>query len=73
MNMPTCPKCAAKMEPGIVLDKGDSNWLNTQEWLEGKPDVSFWSGVKTKGRERHPVETFRCERCGYLESYAIEG
>ena len=38
--------------------------------MEGAPEKSFWSGLKTSGREQHAVVTFRCDGCGYLESYA---
>ncbi len=58
------------MEPGLLLDRGDHNSLNTPEWLEGEPEKSFWTGLKTKGKERLAVRTFRCPKCGYLESYA---
>ena len=58
------------METGVLLDKGHGDALNTAEWLEGEPERSFWTGVKTKGRERLPVRTYRCVKCGYLESYA---
>ena len=72
MNAPECPKCHHPMELGFVLDKGHYNAPNPPEWLEGEPVRSFWEGVKTKGRERHGVQTFRCTKCGYLESYATE-
>jgi len=58
------------MEAGVILDKGHANSLSTSEWLEGKPEKSFWAGLKTKGRDRLPVRTYRCPKCGYLESYA---
>jgi hypothetical protein len=60
------------MERGLVLDKGHGDTLREQEWLEGEPVRSIWAGLKTKGRDRHPVRTYRCERCGFLESYAID-
>jgi len=67
---PVCPKCSAKMDPGFVLDQ--TYGANTQStWIEGPATRSFWTGVKLKGRERVPVTTLRCRRCGYLESYAI--
>ena len=72
MNAPKCPRCGSAMEPGIVMDRGHGDTVRQQEWLEGEPTRSFWHGLKTKGRDKHPVRTFRCERCGYLESYAIE-
>jgi hypothetical protein len=39
-------------------------------WMEGNPEKSFWTGLKTTGRQRYSVMTYRCERCGFLESYA---
>ena len=70
MNAPKCPRCGSSMEPGFVVDKAHGDLARQQEWLEGEPVKSFWLGLKTQGRDRHPVRTFRCERCGYLESYA---
>lgn len=70
MKNPNCPKCNSTMEAGVMLDRGHGDVLNASEWLEGVPEKSFWSGVKTKGKERIKVETYRCTRCGYLESYA---
>jgi uncharacterized Fe-S cluster-containing MiaB family protein len=58
------------MEEGVLLDRGHGNVLVVEEWLEGAPEKSFWLGLKTKGRDRFPVATYRCTRCGYLESYA---
>ena len=71
MQSPKCPKCAAAMEPGFIIDKGVPNGsVSAPEWAEGVPKTSFWSGLKLSGRERHAVTTFRCTACGYLESYA---
>jgi hypothetical protein len=58
------------MEEGFVIDQTHGGKVQS-EWAEGEPVSSFWyGGLKLKGRERHPIITFRCERCGYLESYA---
>jgi hypothetical protein len=67
-----CPKCASPMETGFILDKGSSDnlHLKTPEWLEGNPERAFWTGLNTKGRSRLNIITYRCERCGLLESYA---
>ena len=67
-----CLRCKGKMEPGFVMDRGHANALSAQQWVEGQPERSIWTGIKTKGKERHKVTTFRCERCGYLESYAAD-
>lgn len=71
MTLPTtCPKCAARMEEGFVLDHTQHAGYAQAAWIEGPPTRSFWTGVKIKGREQHPVTTLRCATCGYLESYA---
>ena len=71
MNAPTeCLRCRGPLEPGFVLDRGHHHSANTQQWVEGAPEKSFWTGLKTKGRESYEVLTYRCERCGHLEGFA---
>ena len=65
-----CLRCRGPMEPGFVIDRGHHQMPDTQKWVEGAPEKSFWTGLKTKGRESYPVLTYRCERCGLLEAYA---
>jgi predicted nucleic-acid-binding Zn-ribbon protein len=68
-SSPNCPKCSGQMEEGYVLDQSQGKNLQST-WVEGPPAPSFWTGLKMRGRERLPITTLRCERCGYLESYA---
>lgn len=70
--MPTidCLRCKTTMEMGFVVDHGHGNALQEQEWIEGDVVKSFWVGIQTKGRQKRNVRTYRCPRCGYLESYA---
>ena len=60
------------MESGFVIDKvgHHSSSASAQEWAEGVPERSFWTGLNLASRERHAVVTYRCSACGYLESYA---
>lgn len=67
---PDCAKCHALMEIGVVFDRGHGNALNRSEWVEGEAERSFWRGFKTKGKEKYPISSYRCPRCGYLELYA---
>ena len=30
----------------------------------------MWTGLKLRGKAKQDVVTYRCKRCGYLESYA---
>lgn len=65
-----CPRCGGAMEPGVVMDRGHNNTTDIPNWVEGKPEVSIWTGVRTKGHVMYPVLSHRCEGCGYLEFYA---
>jgi hypothetical protein len=57
------------MAEGFVVDQTyGANALG--HWYEGKPEKSIWTGLKLRGRAKHPVATYRCGRCGFLESYA---
>lgn len=58
------------MEEGFVADKAHYSVPETQKWVEGAPERSRWSGIKLRGHVVIPVKTYRCEKCGYLESYA---
>ena len=49
---------------------GHGDTLSVAEWLEGPPERTFWIGLKTKGRDKFAIRTFRCTHCGYLETYA---
>ena len=58
------------MHVGYLLEGRDGERRGATEWVAGAPEKSFWMGVKLKGRPVLPVSVYRCERCGYLESYA---
>ena len=66
-----CSRCGGRMDAGFLLDRRKySSPQSTAQWVEGILEWSIWTGIKTKGREHYLVVTFRCEGCGYLESYA---
>lgn len=65
-----CMRCGGPMEQGFVADKAHYSVPETQNWVEGVPERTFWSGIKLKGKEVLPVMSYRCEQCGLLESYA---
>lgn len=67
-----CLRCKSPMEEGFIVDHGHGNAMQEQQWVEGEVVKSFWRGLQTKGRDVHKVTTYRCTRCGYLESYALQ-
>jgi hypothetical protein len=70
---PTCAGCGGAMEEGFVIDRGHYGLPAEPQWVEGEPERSFWTGLKIDEKRLFKVLTYRCERCGRLESYAREG
>lgn len=66
---PTCPRCSGTMEAGFIIDEGYGT-RTVLQWVEGAAERSIWTGIKLRGKRKQPVTTYRCRRCGYLESYA---
>lgn len=75
----TCPKCSGEMVDGFVIDNSHGAVLVSQ-WVKGAPKAATLFGrivsqliVKSpKKGETIPIGTFRCQDCGFLESYARE-
>ena len=64
-----CPKCGGAMAEGFLVDRTHGG-AGVTAWVEGEPVKSVWTGLKLKGRARIDVSSWRCRRCGFLESYA---
>ena len=70
MPIATCPKCQGDMTAGFIIDFNMSQATAVSKWQEGAPQRSFWTGIKMDPERQHPITTYRCEQCGFLESYA---
>jgi len=66
-----CPKCRGHMKQGFVLDVTHGG-RGISQWAAGTPQKSFWVGTKLPEEKLIPIGVFRCESCGFLESYARE-
>ena len=66
-----CLRCGGRMEEGYMLERAPNIELKVSEWVEGRPEKSFWVGLNLRHRNRLPIMTYRCEKCGWLESYAL--
>ncbi len=64
-----CPKCQGSMTDGVIIDTSYTD-RRVSTWLEGAPVKSIWVGLKLNGNKPIETHTFRCNRCGFLESYA---
>ncbi|HYG47203.1 MAG TPA: hypothetical protein VD846_04590 [Allosphingosinicella sp.] len=64
-----CSKCGGGMATGYVVDKTYGG-AEVTSWVEGEPRKSIWVGLKLGGTKPIEITTWRCQRCGFLESYA---
>ena len=67
---PKCSKCGSDMQEGFIVDKG-YNCTTRPSWVAGKPQKS-WLGTEVDGKTQYPIQTFRCIKCGLLESYVVD-
>jgi hypothetical protein len=68
---PQCSKCGGTMSTGFIVGRTGGGPAVTT-WVEGEPKKSFWLGLNLRGKSPVEVTTWRCRRCGFLESYAPE-
>ncbi len=66
-----CSKCEGIMLQGFILDRSYGGKYQ-QTWVEGQPEKSVWTVLKTSGRTTFNVQVFRCVVCSYLEFYTTE-
>ena len=67
-GVPECRVCQVAMDVGLMLDHAGG--LPEQPvWIKGAADKGFFGKIKEHDRERMPVVTFRCPKCGRLESF----
>ncbi|HWW01559.1 MAG TPA: hypothetical protein VNZ64_17810 [Candidatus Acidoferrum sp.] len=64
-----CPKCGELMEQGFTVGRSD-NAASVVHWFEGVPEYGFFGGIKATKKRQFRLQTFRCSKCGFLESYA---
>jgi hypothetical protein len=65
-----CPKCQSSMSDGFVIDI-DYGGASVSSWQDGEPRRSKWLGVRRGDNPPVEITTRRCDRCGFLESYAL--
>lgn len=73
---PTCPKYSSPMELGNIPDYAHGT-VCMGRWSRGRPRsalLSFFDRfrIAVSGKPSIPIGTYRCPKCGFLESYARE-
>lgn len=67
-----CIKCDGEMEKGIIVPKPAFGWFkstNLKLVWGSKLKMSMLTGVTYENEQL--VHTYKCKKCGYLESYAV--
>ncbi len=61
------------MAEGFILDSADGAG-KVARWVEGPPVRGWWSRFGYVGKlgkkAKYEIQTWRCIRCGFLDSYA---
>jgi hypothetical protein len=71
MEISKCVKCGNAASAGFILETGHYNFLSASQWVEGKPEPSFWgNGLNFDNKAAYPITAYRCASCGHLEFYA---
>jgi ribosomal protein S27AE len=65
----TCGKCGGTMAMGVVVDHSHGKSY-PEQWQKGEANVSWLWGLRLDNKALLNVQTWRCNRCGFLESYA---
>lgn len=71
----SCAKCGGEMIKGFAADKSEHYFMKLA-WIDGEPRQASLLGIKGDnidlgGETRRDVRGLRCQRCGYLELYAV--
>lgn len=70
-----CTKCGGRMIKGFIVDFSNNSYF-PNHWVEGEPERSKLLGVTginldISNKQKYTVKALRCEKCGFLESYAV--
>jgi hypothetical protein len=70
MENKKCPKCGGEMDEGLQTNKMNNfiHVMNLPLVWGRKLVKSYISGYKLEDEKE--IKTYRCTKCGYLESYA---
>lgn len=74
MTLPSvCMRCRGVLEPGFIVDRGDMDVLHEAAWASGTPRRRLLQTTAVeKGQRLLAIRTWRCTRCGLLETYSTE-
>jgi hypothetical protein len=61
------------MEVGFIFDHAFGKSYAQLGWGKGQPSRSLGGGVASvSGLDPYPITSYRCKKCGLLESYVAQ-
>jgi hypothetical protein len=67
-----CTHCGAEeLELGFIEDRGQHSG-GYGRWVQGSLELGVFGGARRMGRQRRPIEAYRCSRCSHLELFASD-
>ncbi len=70
MTSPVCSKCGGVMIEGFIIDHPLGQSAFPAQWHPGTPECNVFGGTQIDKEKLVPIQSFRCEQCGYLELYS---
>ena len=76
MSESTCVKCSGPLAPGFIAERTQGVTHYVAKWVAGEPEQAEIFGIRganvdVAGRWQFGVRAMRCEKCGFLELYAL--
>lgn len=69
---PPCLRCGGRMREGFMPDLAYSSVeVRRSMWIEGAPEERSSGLIKVTDAPGYWITTFRCEHCGWLDSFAL--
>lgn len=70
-----CDKCGGHMKRGFLYRphvNGMGGDMRGLTWIEGDTPGESIMDVRERGAIQYRITTYRCQKCGHLEIYALE-
>ncbi len=69
---PPCLRCGGRMREGFIPDLAYGALdVRRSMWIEGAPEERSFGALKVTDAPGYWITTFRCEHCGWLDSFAL--
>ncbi len=58
------------MKEGFMIEHALGTTAFSAKWHPGTPQCNVFGGTQIEKADLIPIQSFRCEQCGFIELYA---